>query len=97
MTLDSNVTSDHFVEVTSTIPGTSGIVDGHYNTIGHSGTTQIWTASGGTVLERHGHADHPQPEQDARHDVDRVAAAGCRLRDHDDPVDHDDAVDHDHV
>jgi LPXTG-motif cell wall-anchored protein len=49
VTLDNNVTPDHFVEVTSTIPGTNGIVDGHYNTIGHSGTTQIWSASGATV------------------------------------------------
>ena len=46
VTLDSNVTSDHFVEVITTIPGTTGIVDGHYNTIGHSGTTLIWSDSG---------------------------------------------------
>ena len=49
VTLDNNVTSDHFVEVTTTIPGTSGIVDAHYTTTGNSGTTQIWSASGATV------------------------------------------------
>ena len=46
VTLDNNVAPDHFVEVTTTIPGTTGIVDAHYNTIGNSGTTQIWSASG---------------------------------------------------
>jgi LPXTG-motif cell wall-anchored protein len=49
VTLDSNVTSDHFVEITTTIPGTTGMVDGHYNTIGHQGTTQIWSANGQAV------------------------------------------------
>ena len=49
VTLDNNVTSDHFVEVATSIPGTSGIVDAHYTTTGNSGTTQIWSASGATV------------------------------------------------
>ena len=46
VTLDNNVTSDHYVEVTTTIPGTSGIVDGHYDTTGNSGPKVIWSASG---------------------------------------------------
>jgi LPXTG-motif cell wall-anchored protein len=45
VTLDANVTADHFVEVSSTIPGTTGIVDGHYNTKG-TGPEQIWQATG---------------------------------------------------
>jgi LPXTG-motif cell wall-anchored protein len=45
VTLDANVSFDHFVEVSSTIPGTTGIVDGHYNTK-QSGPEQIWEASG---------------------------------------------------
>ena len=49
VTLDNNVTSDHFVEVTSTIPGTTGIVDGHYDTTHNNGTQQIWDASGPAV------------------------------------------------
>jgi LPXTG-motif cell wall-anchored protein len=46
VTLDNNVTADHYVEVTTTIPGTSGITDGHYDTTGNSGTQVIWSASG---------------------------------------------------
>ena len=46
VTLDNNVTSDHYVEVTTTIPGTSGIVDGNYDTTGNSGPKVIWSASG---------------------------------------------------
>lgn len=46
VTLDNNASVDHFVEVTTTIPGTTGIVDGHFNTTGNSGTTQIWDANG---------------------------------------------------
>jgi hypothetical protein len=42
VTLDNNTTPDHFVELTTTIPGTTGIVDGHYDTTGNSGPTQIW-------------------------------------------------------
>jgi len=45
VTLNANVTADHFVEVSSTIPGTTGIVDGHYDTKG-SGPQQIWQATG---------------------------------------------------
>ena len=46
VSLDHNVTADRFVEVTSTIPGTTGIVDGHYNTTGNSGPVPVWHASG---------------------------------------------------
>jgi hypothetical protein len=46
VTLDNNVTHARFVEVSTTIPGTTGIVDAHYSTIGTSGTTPIWNASG---------------------------------------------------
>jgi LPXTG-motif cell wall-anchored protein len=46
VTLNADVHSDHFVEVTSTIPGTTGIVDGHYNTIGNPGPIQIWHVTG---------------------------------------------------
>ena len=46
VTLNPDVHSDHFVEVTSTIPGTTGIVDGHYNTIGNPGPIQIWHVTG---------------------------------------------------
>jgi LPXTG-motif cell wall-anchored protein len=46
VSLNNNVTAGHFVEVTSTIPGTTGIVDGHYDTTGNPGPVQIWHASG---------------------------------------------------
>jgi LPXTG-motif cell wall-anchored protein len=45
VTLNANVTPDHLVEVSSTIPGTTGIVDGHYDTKG-TGPQQIWQATG---------------------------------------------------
>src|SRR5579864_1768217 len=44
--LDTNVSSGHFVEVSSTIPGTTGIVDGHYDTTNNKGPLQIWQAMG---------------------------------------------------
>jgi LPXTG-motif cell wall-anchored protein len=46
VTLDTNVTTVHRVEVTTTIPGTTGIVDGRYDTTNNSGTQLIWSASG---------------------------------------------------
>ena len=46
VTLDNNVTSDHYVEISTTIPGTTGMVDGHYNTTGNHSTQLIWDASG---------------------------------------------------
>jgi LPXTG-motif cell wall-anchored protein len=46
VSLNPDVHSDHFVEVTTTIPGTTGIVDGHYNTIGNNGPIQIWHVTG---------------------------------------------------
>ena len=46
VTLDNNVKTDFFVEVTTSIPGTTGIVDAHYNTTANTGTTQIWEATG---------------------------------------------------
>ena len=46
VTLDNNVTSRRFVEITSTLPGTTNMVDAHYSTIGAPGTTLIWSAGG---------------------------------------------------
>ena len=46
VTLDNNVKPDFFVEVTSTIPGTTGLVDAHFDTMKNSGTQLIWQASG---------------------------------------------------
>ena len=46
VTLDNNVTTVRRVEITTTIPGTTGMVDGRYDTIGNSGTLLIWSASG---------------------------------------------------
>jgi LPXTG-motif cell wall-anchored protein len=46
VTLDNNVEADFFVEVATTIPGTTGIVDAHYDTTAKNGTTQIWEATG---------------------------------------------------
>ena len=46
VTLDNNVTIERRVEVSTTIPGTTGIVDGRYDTINNSGTQLIWSASG---------------------------------------------------
>ena len=46
VTLDNNVTSGKFVEVSTTIPGTTGIVDARYTTTDASGTTPIWDAGG---------------------------------------------------
>jgi len=46
VSLNTNVSSDHFVEVSSTIPGTTGIVDAHFKTTQLSQPLQIWEASG---------------------------------------------------
>ena len=44
--LNDNVTSDHTVDVTSTIPGTPNITNGHYTTTGGSVNVLIWNYSG---------------------------------------------------
>ena len=44
--LNNNVSPDHTVDVTSTIPGTPNISNGHYTTTGDSGNTLIWNYSG---------------------------------------------------
>ena len=48
VTLDNNVTSDHDVVVTSTIPNTQGLT-GNFDTTHNSGTQQIWSANGPAV------------------------------------------------
>ncbi|MGH2466959.1 MAG: hypothetical protein ACRDGL_04440, partial [Candidatus Limnocylindrales bacterium] len=45
VTLAHDVTTDRSVDVTATIPGTTGIVDGHYD----SSFGQIWNQSGPAV------------------------------------------------
>jgi len=46
--LDNNVSADHKVTVTSTIPGftATGITDKSYDTTGNAGPVEIWSASG---------------------------------------------------
>lgn len=44
--LHNNVTSDRTVNVTTTIPGTTGLTNQHYNTTGASGDTEILTLTG---------------------------------------------------
>ena len=46
VSLNDNVTSDHTVDVTSTIPGTPNITNGHYTTTGGSVNVLIWNYSG---------------------------------------------------
>jgi hypothetical protein len=44
--LNNNVTSDRTVDVITTIPGTTGIHGGHYNTTTKSGDVVIWDSAG---------------------------------------------------
>ena len=46
VSLNNNVSPDHTVDVTSTIPGTPNITGGSYKTTGDSGNTLIWSYSG---------------------------------------------------
>ncbi|MGD0834567.1 MAG: hypothetical protein ABSA40_09135 [Candidatus Dormibacteria bacterium] len=45
--LEDNVTSDRTVDVSTTIPGTTGITNGHWTTTGDSSPVEIWSGSGG--------------------------------------------------
>lgn len=49
VSLANNVTMDRTVKVTTTIPGQTGITNGHYDTTHNSGDLVIWSKSGTTV------------------------------------------------
>jgi len=51
VSLNNNVTIDRTVDVVTTIPGTTGISGGHYNTTGNTGSIVIWQASGPQPFE----------------------------------------------
>lgn len=48
VTLDNNVTADHWVNVTTTIPGQTGLVNQHFKTTPPEEGGTIWSASGNT-------------------------------------------------
>ena len=61
VTLDNNVTSDHDVVITSTIPGTTGGSTGNFNTTAEQRARNDLGRQRPGPAERHGHADDLEP------------------------------------